>query len=119
MDVRAYWSYFTIFLRSTWAHGGLGLSVTKRPNIVFMVLLKLQLRFACNEVPGQLENAVSNAEQCSQTIKTFITNQEHMSDDISNYRADVSDVTKHLTSLHNQILELNKYSCYLRCLSKL
>ena len=84
----------------------------------FKIYIVFQLSFASSEVPGQLDSAVVQAEKCTKAIARFADTKEELNGDVSNHAADVTKLSQTLTSLTSQIEELEKYSSYLRCISR-
>ena len=52
-------------------------------------------------------------------VTAFSAQCEELSGEIDNHSVDVCGVSKKLTQLMQQIDELKKYACYLRCLARI
>jgi len=77
------------------------------------------LSFATSEAPNQIEAAVKEAESTTSQITEFMEKTELLCGDIANHRADVIPLVKKLSSLTDQMNEIDRYSQYLRVISRI
>ena len=77
------------------------------------------MTFATSEAPNKIEAAVKEAESTTNQISEFMEKTEVLCGDIANHRADVIPVVNKLSSLTNQMKEIERYSQYLQVISRI
>ena len=86
----------------------------------FLILqLKFQLSYATSEVPCKIESAVKDAESTTARVSRFSREKQHLCDDISNHQADVITMIKDISTLTDEIKELEKYTKYMQIVGKI
>ena len=78
-----------------------------------------QLSYASSEAPGKIESAVQEAESTTTLISEFSSDKDCLSGDISNHQVDVMNLVKDISSLTDQIRELQYYTKYMQVIGKI
>ena len=88
-------------------------------NLLKSTTLCTQLSLASSEVPSKIEQGVRDAQAATKKIKTLSKTHGKLSQEISDHVVDTKSLQKRLSTINDQIKELEKYSNYLKWIAKL
>ncbi len=86
---------------------------------VRLCVLLFQLSRASLQAPGKIKSAVRDAETTSDKVNRFSKDKELLCDGIANHQADVTTMVTDISTLTDQIEELEKYTKYMQVVGKI
>lgn len=72
-----------------------------------------------SEVPNKIETAIHDAEDAERKIKKLGESQEASHHEVMDHVRKLEPMVKQLSTLTNQVKELEQYSKYLTCVAKI